>query len=228
MTNRRKFLIGLGALASGSAAGLGTGAFTSATIPDRSVDVSLNDDENSQIALVPGDDPDVRIADSGANKHELVLDLSGANGEGVNLNSIYEWGDPDNPTDEHAFKMVNNDESGQSYSVEMTYDYDRSWVSGGASWNPSFQSYIQFEVFDADGHFAGRPQWARAQEWPDQGQYGSRGSDSPLSLGDGAAENRALNSGEEWYFIVRVDTTGQHASINDDVSGSATFNLEEF
>jgi hypothetical protein len=185
--------------------------------------VTVDDDSASQIALVQGDDPDITEENG-----QLTLDLSGSGGEGVNINSLYTWGDPENPANDHAFKIVNNDESGESYSVEMTYDYDRSWVEGSASWDQNYQSYIEFEVFDEDGNFAGRPKWARSQQWPDQGQYGSRGSDTPLTLGDGAAENRALNSGEAWYFVVRVDTTGEDASKDDKLAGQATFNLNEF
>jgi hypothetical protein len=225
MVKRRKFVIGLGALAAGSGAAMGTGAFSSASIEDRSVNVAVNNDMNSQIALVPGGDPDISLS---SNPGELQLDLTGASGEGVNIGSQYTWGDPNDPANDHAFKLVNNDDSGESYSVEMTYDYDRSWVNGSASWDQNYQSYIEFEVFDEDGNFASRPKWARSQQWPDQGQYGSRGSDTPLTLGDGAAENRALNSGEAWYVVVRVDTTGEHASTNDDLTGTATFNLNEF
>ena len=222
--DRRKFIIGAGSLAAGGAAAIGSGAFTSATLADRSVSVSVADDANAQISLIGGDDPDVSADESGA----LELDLSGSDGEGVNINSIYTWGDPDNPASNYAFKMVNKDETGQSYSVKMMYDYDRSWVNGSASWDQNYQSFIEFEVFDGDGHFAGRPKWARSQQWPDQGEYGSRGSDSPLKLGDGAAENRALNPGEAWYFIVRVDTTGADASTDDKLAGEATIELDEY
>jgi len=221
---RRKFIIGAGALATGSSAAVGTGAFTSATLEDRSVAVDVADDADAQIALIGSDDPDISADESGA----LELDLSGGDGEGVNINSVYTWGNSEDPETNYAFKIVNQDNSGQSYSVTMTYDYDRSWVNGSAPWDQNYQSYIEFEIFDGDGHFATRPKWARSQQWPDQGSNGSRGSDSPLTLGDGAAENRALNPGESWYVVVRVDTTGEDASVDDELAGKATFELNEF
>ncbi|WP_281194875.1 hypothetical protein [Halorubrum sp. F4] len=221
---RRKFVIGLGALSTGSAAAMGTGAFTTATLEDRSVTVDVSGDADAQIALMGGNDPDISANESGA----LELDLSGDEGEGVNIDSVYTWGDSESPESNYAFKIVNQDDSGQSYSMTLTYDYDRSWVNGSASWDQNYQSYIEFEVFDGDGHFAGRPKWARSQQWPDQGQHGSRGEDTPLTLGDGNAENRALNPGETWYIVVRVDTSGEDASTDDKLAGQATFEFNSY
>ena len=50
MTNRRKFLAGIGALASGSAAAVGTGAFTSVSA-SRSVAVNVADDSDALLAI---------------------------------------------------------------------------------------------------------------------------------------------------------------------------------
>lgn len=50
MANRRKFITGLGALAAGSAAAVGTGAFTSVTA-DRAVTVNIEGDANAYLGL---------------------------------------------------------------------------------------------------------------------------------------------------------------------------------
>ena len=52
MANRRKFLAGLGALASGSAAAMGTGAFTSVSA-ERGVSVSVVGDGDAYLRMVP-------------------------------------------------------------------------------------------------------------------------------------------------------------------------------
>jgi hypothetical protein len=52
---RRKFVIGLGALAAGGSAALGSGAFTSVSTGNRSVEVAVADDSAGFTTLVPGD-----------------------------------------------------------------------------------------------------------------------------------------------------------------------------
>ena len=215
MVKRRKFLIGIGALAAGSGAAMGTGAFSSASISDRSVSVQIEDDENSQIALVPGDDPDINISESG----EIHLDLTGGDDEGVNINSRYTWGDPDDPASNHAFKLVNNDDSGESYAMKMNYYFKNTdWIQG----NGNGQSYIRFEVYDTgDG-----PTGQSAENYPHQSYNkdyslgGPTGDNSPTG-------NYRFNSGEEYYVVVTVDTTGANASTADDLSGTANFHLSD-
>ncbi|GAA0536417.1 hypothetical protein ABNG02_11875 [Halorubrum ejinorense] len=70
MANRRKFLAGLGALASGSAAAMGTGAFTSVQA-NRQVSVNTAGDANAYLGL-SGDDEYVSDDSAGG---ELTIDL---------------------------------------------------------------------------------------------------------------------------------------------------------
>ncbi|MFY4816480.1 hypothetical protein ACOJIV_27970 [Haloarcula sp. AONF1] len=79
---RRKFLIGTGALASGSAAAVGTGAFTSVSA-QRSVNIAVTSDNNSYLGLrATGDRAEF-------NGDELQLDFADSdNGaSGLNPNS---------------------------------------------------------------------------------------------------------------------------------------------
>jgi hypothetical protein len=210
MVKRRKFLVGLGALAAGSGAAMGTGAFTSASIPDRQVSVQVDGDASSQIALVAGDDPDISQQNG-----QLTMDLSGADGEGVNINSRYTWGDPENPADDHAFKIVNNDDSGKSYAMKMEYHFDDlGWIDERQG-----QSFLKFQLF---GGFGGN-----SRTYPDQrGSYnrdyalGGPGDESPVG-------SRRFESGEEWYVVVTVDTTGEYASTDDKLSGAASFHFSD-
>ncbi len=129
---RRKFVIGLGALASGSAAAVGTGAFTAAELEDRSVGVTVADDSQGLVALVAGENDYVNETNG-----ELGIDLS--NGSyGVNPNSKYQIGaipDLDDETalgvdplhvgpndSDHAFQVQNQSSSEQAIEVEVDMD----------------------------------------------------------------------------------------------------------
>lgn len=210
MVKRRKFLVGMGALAAGSAASLGTGAFTNASIPDRQVTVNVDDDANSQIALVPGNDPDISLSSGG----EIQLDLTGADSEGTNINSTYTWGDPSDPASDHAFEIVNNDDAGENYMMTMEYHFDDiSWVDERQG-----QSFIEFQVYDNN------PDAPHTRTYPDQ--RGSYNKDYSLAVTHSASSYK-LNPGESWYVVVSVDTTGQYASTGDALSGNASFEFAE-
>jgi len=79
MTNRRKFIAGLGALATGSAAAMGTGAFTSVSA-SRQVDVAVASDNNAYLGLKGTGD---RATTSGG---ELRLDFDGSSNGSSGLN----------------------------------------------------------------------------------------------------------------------------------------------
>ena len=99
--DRRKFVIGAGALATGSAAAVSTGAFSAAQIDDRDVDIAVRGDDEALIQLVPG-----HMATEGGTVPENRVDLDdgqlyisfddsdtdGGGGNGVNPNSVYQVG----------------------------------------------------------------------------------------------------------------------------------------
>ncbi|HKL28962.1 MAG TPA: hypothetical protein VJ898_06800 [Natrialbaceae archaeon] len=208
MVKRRKFLIGLGAVAAGSAAAVGTGAFSSAAMPDRKVTVAIDDDANSQIGLVPGDDPDVTIGGDG----QLRLDLEGADGEGVNINSVYTWGDHDSPSDDYAFKIVNNDD--QDYDdVVLTYGLDDdSWVDNSTTYNN--ESFIRFTAYgsgDPDGYWG-------SMKCPNN----QLGTPNPVSRNLPTSGPVDFEVGQELYIVVDVDTTGVDATMDDELAGALT------
>jgi len=91
---RRKFMIGMGSLAAGTAAATGTGAFT-AFSADRQANINVVNDASGLVALKDATDGDiVRTGSDG----ELVIDFT-ADGKagGVNTNSQYQVGVmPDN------------------------------------------------------------------------------------------------------------------------------------
>lgn len=146
---RRKFVIGLGALASGSAAAVGTGAFTAAELDGRTAEIGVVNDSNGLIGLQAGDTEYV-TNDGGSGGNELAIDFSSTGGgDGVNPNSTYQVGGlgefdsgninqvPGAPTTnpsvgdvaidtmtdisgEYAFKVMNQTDSAKD--IELTYD----------------------------------------------------------------------------------------------------------
>ncbi|OYR67142.1 nuclease [Halorubrum ezzemoulense] len=85
---RRTILLGLGA-ATGTGAALGTGAFSTASA-DRQVNISVADDANSFLALIPGEENGQFTDDSG---DALVIDISGDDGVGVGVDTEYTFDD---------------------------------------------------------------------------------------------------------------------------------------
>ena len=129
---RRKFLIGMGSLAAGTAAATGTGAFT-AMSASRDTNIDVVTDSNGLIGLVDTTDGDVvRTTDNG----ELTIDFTAdGNAGGVNVDSQYQVGyikgsdkrfnpsglnDQIDDTDATAFEIVNNDT--QSHTLDASYD----------------------------------------------------------------------------------------------------------
>lgn len=94
---RRKFVVGLGALASGSAAAVGTGAFTSVTAT-RDIDVEVADDASAYLRLegTGGANSDYVTDDGNGGTLSISLDdgntVSGG-GEGVNPDAVTEIDD---------------------------------------------------------------------------------------------------------------------------------------
>jgi len=98
--NRRRFVLGLGALAGGGAATVGTGAFSSVEA-QRNISVTVSDDANAQLGIQPTDEPSGNYVDTTPND-ALAIDLTASNnnvgsgiagGEGLNANAITEIAD---------------------------------------------------------------------------------------------------------------------------------------
>lgn len=83
--NRRNMLLGLGAALAGTSATIGTGAFSAAQLRNRQADISVVNDTQGLIGLVPNED----ISGIELSGGELTIAL-GENG--INVNSIYQFG----------------------------------------------------------------------------------------------------------------------------------------
>jgi hypothetical protein len=126
---RRKFVIGLGSLAAGGAAAMGTGAFTSAVVP-REGDINVANDSNAFLQLEAGGARGVgqRVGQNGSG--ELYIDLDeDAGGDGVNDQSKYQLG------------AMNDSATGDEIDFMSLYDSDSTpgaagtgepWVDDGS------------------------------------------------------------------------------------------------
>jgi hypothetical protein len=108
---RRKFVVGLGSLAAGSAAAMGSGAFSTARTGDRSVAVTTEDDSDSFLSVFPstaeeaasgpepGKNANGRYAsetgDPGTIELHFNKDARGTfpTGDGINKGSVYTFDD---------------------------------------------------------------------------------------------------------------------------------------
>ncbi|OYR62888.1 DUF1102 domain-containing protein [Halorubrum ezzemoulense] len=134
---RRKFVVGLGALASGGAAAIGTGAFTSVEA-DRSVDVEVAGDANAYLALkqIPGEPNSQQYVTNQSG--EIGFDFSDSNGNvnGTGFN-------PDATTEVDNLLMVANQGTQSAFvSVDLsnltTGSADVMIYADGASGNTGY------------------------------------------------------------------------------------------
>ena len=87
---RRKFIIGLGALSTGTAAAVGTGAFTSVTA-DRDVEVAVAEDADAFLSLSPSDGANGAYAEQTGDEETIEFnideDAEDVDGSGLNPNA---------------------------------------------------------------------------------------------------------------------------------------------
>ena len=157
---RRKFIIGAGALATGSSAAVGTGAFSTMTSGNRDANVDIVADSDAVITIESGMDSEIVSENSDG---ELEVDFSSDNADGINPGSSYqlgyplsndaysrwETGNPENG-DESAFTVTNHD----SRSQDITIEYD---ASNGNTGNTGEQIKVRttYEGSSKEDDFAG-------------------------------------------------------------------------
>jgi hypothetical protein len=111
---RRKFLVGMGSLAAGGAAAMGTGAF-SATAAERDLSVEIADDDEAYLTFDTdlGNSPDNNYEYAQVSEEEMSISFStnNAGGEGVNPNSVNYFDD--------VFALINKGTEPLSIWVEL-------------------------------------------------------------------------------------------------------------
>ena len=155
---RRKFIIGTGALATGTAAAMGTGAFSNATV-EREVTVETTGDNEALVGLestsdyaeITGDTLEITFDELNADADftfEDVFKLTNGGSETVNVDRVNEDGwsynDEDSP-----FKILVGNEVNETQESEGRF----IWTDGDAAdLEPGEELYFGFGFFgDEDG-----------------------------------------------------------------------------
>jgi hypothetical protein len=121
-------------------------------------------------------------------------------------------GDPENPSEDYAFKIVNNDE--ESLAMKMNYYFaNTGWMEN----HGKGQCYIRFMIFDVEGNTG-----KSAENYPHQSYNKDYSLGGPTGDFDPVGSYR-FNPGEEYYVVIKVDSCGGEASKNADLSGTAHF-----
>lgn len=123
---RRKFVIGTGALASGAAAVIGTGAFTSVEA-DRQVDVQVAEDADAYLGLDNSGEANDAYFDTSGDEYAVDFADSGNGGSGVNPNA--------DTVAEDVFTITN--QGTQAVEVSLSTSGDLSTQSPGSISAPS-------------------------------------------------------------------------------------------
>lgn len=198
MTNRRKFLAGVGSLAAGTAAAIGTGAFTP-NISSRGRTMGMD--------VVADDNGIMRFYARGAfteitSDGRAQIDFGAAAGDGVNVDTVVEF--PGNG----EYRGYDSPTNGDWFAVGNHSDKDFGAL------------YYEFEA-GPDWQASSSDTYLIISAGATAGGYNEMTADDSLSPGDTVSmEVSGFPVGEEQQLGLKVSTMG--ASTDDDLSGSLT------
>jgi hypothetical protein len=191
--DRRKFVIGVGSLAAGGAAAMGTGAFASVEAT-RSVSVNVAGDGNAYLGL----EATSPYAERDGKQMELNFAGNGDGGSGINADSV--------STFDGVFRMTNNGPNPLDITI------DKSGLANPEDWH-----FVPKEVYEEySGNY---PEDSFYPSWDDFGGYDStNASGGGLSSGSSTlvgvaidARDRSSVPGGEITFAV-TDQDGPYGS----------------
>ena len=225
---RRNFVLGLGTIATGSVAAVGSGAFTSVEA-ERDITVEVAEDSDAFLALEDGDS-DLVTYDDGV----LVINLDGegALGEGIGDDSRYQLGnfdssetnfheniygnwvaDDGDPTEEFAFAITNQGTT--SYHITIEGDFGDTGYRGGHQAHVAFGLY--YEPLD-DGQYGGAQQ---------EDAVASGGNGPTVSTNADDGDPQEVDPGETVYVSMLFDTSRPNVEVgSDELDGSITITAE--
>ncbi|EMA69653.1 hypothetical protein [Halorubrum distributum] len=242
---RRKFVVGLGALASGSAAAVGTGAFSAAQISGREADIAVSSDADALIQLIPGYDAvgqsDSTVTDNrvGYENGQLFISFddsgTGGNGSGngVNPNSVYQVGAIGDDGQDDLANYVDGVAPGPAVSDDILYGDATGANSGSGKLITDDPAFVIRNESDQDYEMTLS---VDNMSTPDTSSFTAaivlrngqqEGAFSAAqSLGDDPEgfTNFTLTSGEEVAASLIVVTGDLDPSSEDDFSGSLHLN----
>lgn len=189
-TMRKISQLGVLVLALVLATGLiGASSFTNATL-NRQASIDVVSDTNGFIGLADEHSSDIVSENADG---ALTIDFAQNSASGVNVNSTYEIGVPDSPSDiqnQSAFSLTNND--GQSHTITLNYSVTNPSDVVGDSYNST-----EFQVFNSTGSLV-----------------------ATISEEDSGVTLPSLSSGSTYYVVLVVDTTPANVESSDDLSGT--------
>lgn len=151
---RRKFVIGMGALASGTAAVIGTGAFTSVTAA-RDIDVEVADDASAYLRLEGTGGANSHYVTDDGNGGTLTIDLSsdnatGKGGQGVNPDAVTEIDDLFAVENQGTQEVtVDIDKDGDNADA-VTFETENGNLEDGIDLDPGESATVSLEIDTED------------------------------------------------------------------------------
>ena len=226
---RRKFIIGAGALATGSAAAVGTGAFSAAEA-DRAVEVDVVNDEAGLLGIEAGLDSDF-VSGTGDGQLEIAVpDSPGA--EGLNDDSRFQLGnfdssetnyhediygdwvvDDTDPTEEFAFAITNQDTTSHHITVEGDF--------GDTDYRGSHQAHVAFGLYYEplnDGEYGGAQQ---------EDAINSSGGGPSVTTDASDGDPQEVAPGDTVYVSILFDTNRPNVELSSgELDGSISIGAE--
>ncbi|MYL68634.1 hypothetical protein [Halorubrum distributum] len=212
MTNRRKFLIGLGAATAGSAAAFGTAASTTFNLNDRNVGANITTDSSGAVAFTDNSDGDIINQTNG----EIEIDFAEGAGSGVNVGSTvtlgsdsFFYGTPIPSPKNNAFAITNQTTAPIELEIEFEAGEDFTANANG--------SEMIIGIDDGKGN-----------GWADPEGVKPINVDSSLSSGDTVSVSydpsegtapKKMPSGESVYAAILVDADNDGSSTEENLSG---------
>lgn len=151
MMNRRRFMVGLGAMSVGTAATIGSGAVTQVT-GDRDVELRIASDQNAYLKL----DDRSALAETDVSTGEIVIDLTNINeftvdGEGFNRQSVTEvTGDT---SSDQIFQIINQGDrplAVAATTVGDIEDIEKPNEPGDLDFDSLDEGDVRIELFDVE------------------------------------------------------------------------------
>lgn len=219
MTNRRKFLIGLGAATTGSAAAFGTAASTTFNLNDRKVGANIATDSSGAVAFADNSDGDLINQTNG----EMEIDFTEGASNGVNVGStvllgtdFVQYGTPSNPgrpvpdPQTNAFAITNQTTAPIELEIEFEAGGDFTANSNGS----------EMVIGIDDGRSNG---WASPEGTKPIEINNSLSSGDTTSVSYAPSRNTApikMPSGESVYVAILVNADNTDSSPDENLSGT--------
>lgn len=195
-SNRRKFLIGAGSVAAGTAALFGTAATTTFSLNDRAVSANVVTDSDGAVALTDEEQGDI----INYTNDELEIDFTEGGAGGVNVGSVVDVGTVNDVSNDPAFTITNQ----TTDAVDLTFQFE-----AGEGYNAiDLGSQLSF-YFKID------------RNAPIEQLLHVRHSADVVQKGDVVEEtlNDQLEAGEKVDVAFRVHADNDNSDVTENLSG---------